>query len=129
VLVRWDAEADVDGPRGPGDGVPDDELLDTVLPDDPGRDPDRFRRRGHAGLGELLRRQGARMPRFASRHLSHLDDGIEHTFDPVPIPFPKTAPTVSAARVTTAAMTFGPPVYRFDVTGATYQCRLPRPTR
>ncbi len=36
-------------------------------------------------------------------------------------PVPQTAPTVSAARVTTAAMTSGPPVYRFDVTGATYQ--------
>jgi hypothetical protein len=34
-------------------------------------------------------------------------------------PGPQTAPTVAAARVTTAAMTSGPPVYRFDVTGAT----------
>jgi len=34
-------------------------------------------------------------------------------------PTPQTAATVAAARVTTAAMTSGPPVYRFDVTGAT----------
>ncbi len=33
-------------------------------------------------------------------------------------PTPQTAPTVAAARVTTAAMTSGPPVYRFDLTGA-----------
>ncbi len=35
-------------------------------------------------------------------------------------PVPATAPTVAAARVTTAAMTSGPPVYRVDVTGATF---------
>ena len=40
-------------------------------------------------------------------------------------PVAETAPTVSAARVTTAAMTSGPPVYRFDVTGATYQIPVP----
>jgi hypothetical protein len=40
-------------------------------------------------------------------------------------PVPYTVPTVSAARVTNAAMTSGPPVYRFDVTGAAYQLPLP----
>ena len=43
-------------------------------------------------------------------------------------PAPQTAPTVAAARVTTAAMTSGPPVYRFDVTGArapAAPCRTP----
>jgi hypothetical protein len=39
-------------------------------------------------------------------------------------PAPYTVPTVSAARVTTAAMTSGPPVYRFDVRGAAYQLPL-----
>jgi hypothetical protein len=34
-------------------------------------------------------------------------------------PKPASAPTLAAQRVTTAAMTSGPPVYRFDVTGAT----------
>jgi hypothetical protein len=33
-------------------------------------------------------------------------------------PTPVTAPSLAAARVTTAAMTSGPPVFRFDVTGA-----------
>lgn len=37
----------------------------------------------------------------------------------------QAAPTVAAARITTAAMTSGPPVYRFDVTGATYQLPVP----
>jgi hypothetical protein len=34
-------------------------------------------------------------------------------------PVPQTAPMVAAARVTTAAMTSGPRVYRFDLTGGT----------
>ena len=93
VLVRWYAEADVDGPRRPGDRVSDDELLDAVLPDDPGRDSDRFRRRGHAGLGELLRRQGPRMPRFASVHIGHLGDDIEHRFDRGRCPLRRMVPT------------------------------------
>jgi hypothetical protein len=49
----------------------------------------------------------------------------ELTVDTPEAPVPQTAPTVAAARVSTAAMTSGPPVYRFDVSGARLALPLP----
>jgi hypothetical protein len=58
----------------------DDELLDAVLPEDPGGDAHRLARGGGAGVGQLLRGQGPRLSRCASRYVGHLGEDIEHPF-------------------------------------------------
>jgi hypothetical protein len=47
-------EPDPDGPFGPGNGVGLHQLLDAVLPDDPGMHPLRDGRRGDGQLPHLL---------------------------------------------------------------------------
>jgi hypothetical protein len=51
------------------------------------------------------------------------------TVDTPAAPTPAGSPTVTAARVTPADFTDGPAVYRFDVTGATYQLPTPYPNQ
>jgi hypothetical protein len=62
--------------------MPDDELLNPVLPGDPGGNPHRLTDRVHAGVGELLRRQRPRLPSSPTRHLSHDLNTIEQTYEP-----------------------------------------------
>jgi hypothetical protein len=51
------------------------------------------------------------------------------TVDTPAAPTPVGSPTVAAARITPADFTAGPPVYRFDVTDATYQLPTPYPNQ
>jgi hypothetical protein len=51
------------------------------------------------------------------------------TVDTPAAPTPTGSPTVNAARVTPADFTGGPPVYRFDVTAASYQLPTPYPNQ
>jgi hypothetical protein len=69
--------------------MPDDELLNPVLPGDPGGNPHRLTDRVHAGVGELLRRQRPRLPSSPTRHLSHDLNTIEQTYEPVPLGRPR----------------------------------------
>jgi hypothetical protein len=46
-----------------------------------------------------------------------------------PAPTPTGSPTVTGSRITPADFTSGPAVYRFDVTGATYQLPTPYPNQ
>lgn len=64
----------MDGFRCPGDRVPDDQLLDPALPDDPGADPDRFGGDDLARLVQLLGREGPRLAAGSSGHLGHCID-------------------------------------------------------
>lgn len=82
MLMRWDAEANLNRARSPGHRMADDELLNPVFPRDPGGDPHRLTYRVHAGVGELLRRERPRLPSSPTRHLSHDVNTIEQTYEP-----------------------------------------------
>jgi hypothetical protein len=82
MLMRWDAEANLNCARSPGHRMADDELLNPVFPRDPGGDPHRLTHRVHAGVGELLRRERPRLPSSPTRHLSHDVNTIEQTYEP-----------------------------------------------
>ena len=61
MLMRWCAEPDPDGPLGPGNGVGLNQLLDAVLPEDPGMHSLRDGWGGDRHLSHLLWLQA---PRF-----------------------------------------------------------------
>jgi hypothetical protein len=71
VLMWWCAEPDPDGPLGLGDGVGLHQLLDAVLPEDPGVHSLRGARCGHRQLAHLLGLQAAGLPLGKAWTLGH----------------------------------------------------------
>ena len=55
MLMRWHSEPDPYSPFGPGDSLSWHQLLDAVLPEDPGANPLRDGRGADRELAQLLR--------------------------------------------------------------------------
>jgi len=71
MLMGWCSKPDTDGPLGPGNGMGLHQLLDSVLPEDPGVHSLRGARCGHRQLAHLLGLQAAGLTLSEAWTLGH----------------------------------------------------------